>query len=362
MALRQSWRTWTITLITASLILSGMSMAYAAPPQDKAQQNSTPPPVFATVTVERAIVFPQPDRATEALTYLYERERVPVYGQSPDRAFLFVPVGNLWGWILAAQVDIEGDLTAVPVITEPEPIATPTLTITPFQASPVPTVGSTFPTRTPLPTQTPAAITPDSDDNISAGDSNSGPGSAPAASSGDADTETMPLLPGVPPPIAITLPENWHALHGVVPFRTFDGQLHDAPLSIYFGELAPGVNGFIYLYWGFPNTVDYITGEYNLWADGVQILRGSLVGETCNLGVYDQQTFEVGGVEGIGANYQAADCEEEQDTAGWFSVMRVQDGTFAFYTAVEPWEARAVYRDTLQAILDSVVFFPPEDQ
>jgi hypothetical protein len=171
----------------------------------------------------------------------------------------------------------------------------------------------------------------------------------------------MPLLPGLPPPIDITIPDNWEVAHLVVPFRTFDGEIHDAPLSIYFGPLAENVNGFIYLYWGFPNTVDYITGEYNLWADGVQILRGSLIGETCNLGVYDEQPFEVGGLEGIGAYYQAADCEDEMDTAGWFSVVRVQEGTFAFYTAVEPWNARTEYRDTLQTMLDSVVFFPPED-
>ena len=334
-------------LIVVCLSLIGTGTIYAMPPY----QDPTPSLVNAVVAVERAIVFPQPDRNADALTYLYQRERVLVHGQSPDGLFLFVPVGNLWGWVLAAQVDIEGDLAAVPVITESEPVATPTMTITPFQASPAPTMGDTFPTRTPLPTQTPTVVVPDS-------------GSVPdpvVTPTGEGE-DAMPLLPGVPPPIDITIPEDWQAAHVVVPYRTFDGQFYDAPLSIYFGQLAPGVNGFIYLYWGFPNTVDYITLEPNFWADGVQILRGSLFGETCNLGVYDQQTFEVGGVEGVGAPYQAAECDDEKDTAGWFSVMQVRDGTFAFYVAVEPWDARADYGPILQTMLDSVVFFPPDAQ
>jgi hypothetical protein len=169
----------------------------------------------------------------------------------------------------------------------------------------------------------------------------------------------MLMLPGVPPPLEITLPDGWQAAHLVVPLRTFDDNLHDIPLTIYFGPLPGDASAFIYLYWGFPNTVDWVTGEFNLWADGVQLLRGSLVGETCNLGVYDQQTFMVGGLEGVGAYYQAADCEGESDTAGWFSTLRVNNGSFAFFVAVEPWEARTAQRDTLQAILDSVKFLPP---
>jgi hypothetical protein len=107
--------------------------------------------------------------------------------------------------------------------------------------------------------------------------------------------------------------------------------------------------------------VDLKTGEYNLWADGAQILRGSLVGYTCNLGVYDQQTFMVGGLEGIGAYYQAADCVGENDTAGWFTTLRVHNDTYAFYVAVEPWDARTAQRGNLQAILDSVVFVSTEE-
>ncbi len=161
--------------------------------------------------------------------------------------------------------------------------------------------------------------------------------------------------------LEITLPEGWETVHLVVPLRTFDDEMHDIPLTIYFGSLDDNVNAFIYLYWGFPNAVDWVTGEYNLWADGVQILRGSLIGDTCNLGVYDQQTFMVGGLEGVGAYYQAADCQGENDTAGWFTTVRVNNGTFAFYVAVEPWDARTAQHDNLQMILDSVTFLPPDD-
>jgi hypothetical protein len=293
-------------------------------------------PVEAVIAVERAVVFPTPDRNAEPLTYLYEREHVPVVGQSPDGVFLLVVVGDLQGWILRAQADLSGDLAAVPVIGGEPPTAT--LTPTP----------GVLPTRTPFATQTPAPEATAVDTGAL----------TPTATPTD---EAPPMLPGVPPPIQITLPEGWATANLTVPLRTFDGELHDIPLTIYFGPMPGDVKAFIYLYWGFPNTVDWVTGEYNLWADGVQILRGSLIGDSCNLGVYDQQTFMVGGLEGVGAYYQAADCQGENDTAGWFATLRVYNGSFAFYVAVEPWNARTAQRDNLQAILDSVMFLPPDE-
>jgi hypothetical protein len=58
----------------------------------------------------------------------------------------------------------------------------------------------------------------------------------------------------------------------------------------------------------------------------------------------------------VGAFYQASECKEESDTSGWFAALLVDDGTFAFYTAVEPWSALADQRVALQSILDTVVF------
>ena len=76
-------------------------------------------------------------------------------------------------------------------------------------------------------------------------------------------------------------------------------------------------------------------GELNLWADGVQILRGSLVGSSCNLGLDEQRTFSVGGHEGVGTYYAAVGCADETDTTGWFAALRMDEGSYAFFTAVE---------------------------
>jgi hypothetical protein len=326
-------RFWAgVLIVCLLLILTGTVSA------GPAGQPPTPTisPVEAKIAVERAVVFPIPDRNAEPLTYLYERERVPVLGQTSDGLFLLVALGDQQGWILTAQADLSGDLAAVPVVSgTPAPLPTATH-VQPTE----------LPTRTPLPSPTPETA----------------PVVGPLMPTATPGGEIMPMLPGVPPPLTITLPDGWEEVHLVVPLRSIAGDMHDVPLTIYFGLLPGNVTAFIYLYWGFPSTVDLKTGEYNLWADGAQILRGSLVGYTCNLGVYDQQTFMVGGLEGIGAYYQAADCVGENDTAGWFTTLRVDNDTFAFYVAVEPWDARTAQRENLQAILDSVVFLPTEEQ
>ncbi len=333
---------WALSCgVLGALLLA--STARAAPSSQGASP-SPPTPIYAQVIVERAFVFPTPDRNATPLTYLYERERVPVLGQNPRGTFLWVEVETLRGWVLRAQVEIEGDPSLIPVLSGAQP---PTATFTPFAPPHTPTASALPPTAPPSP-RPPTAP----------------PTAAAASASPDAQAATSApyWLPGVPPPLTITLPEGWRTLDMVVPFRALDGSLRDLPLTIYFGPLDKDVYGLIYLYWGFPNTVDWASGEYNLWADGVQILRGSLIGQACNLGLYDQQTFTVGGVEGVGANYQSSNCPDEPNSAGWFVVVRVAGGTFAFYTAVDPWEALPAYRDALQAILDTVQFAPAEPQ
>jgi hypothetical protein len=329
-------RRWAgIAVTLAMLALNGTALAGPEAQSPSPTPGST---VQAVILVERAVVFPLPDRNAEPLTYLFQREQVPVLGKTPDGTFLLVQVTDQQGWILRVQADLVGDLEQVPVVEAPD--VPPTLTMTPFRATATPALPPG--TGTPPPArQTPGATaeegtgTPEADD-------------------------LSHVLPGSPPPLAITLPEGWQQVHILVPFRTYDNQVRDIPLSIYVGPLPGEAKGFIYLYWGFPNVVDLVTGEYNLWADGVQILRGSLVGESCNLGVYDQQTFSVGGQDAVGAFYQASECDGEQDTAGWFATLRVYDGSFAFYTAVEPWNALSDQRLALQSILDSVEFLPPE--
>jgi hypothetical protein len=140
----------------------------------------------------------------------------------------------------------------------------------------------------------------------------------------------------------------------LVPFSSY-GEARELPLTIYAGPLAEDVRGIIYLFWDFPNVVS-ASGELNLWADGVQLLRGSLIGDACNLGVYDQKTLTVGGQSGVGAFYQADECEGQANAAGWFVTVRVGSTSFAFFVAVEPLEAMPDQVMAMQAILDTVRF------
>jgi hypothetical protein len=338
-------RRWGIVFAALSVICLATVFPNTAASSPGAQADTgTPVPtaegIEVVIAVERAVVFPVPDRSAEPLTYLYERESVAVYGKTPDGVFLQIRIEGVEGWILAAQVDIIGDPDLIATVGPPLPTPTPTLTITPFRASPTP--------GNDTPPDSPPAATP-----------------TPAGTNGTQDEpppdELPAVLPGEPPPLTITLPEDWQALHIVVPFRTLGNEVHDVPLSIYFGPLDGGATGYIYLYWGFPNVVT-LNGEYNLWADGVQILRGSLVGDDCQLGVYEQKTFTVGGLDAVGASYQTDGCETETNAAGWFGVVQVYDGTFAFYTAVEPLDEITRQRAALQAILDTVEFLPPQPE
>ncbi len=322
----------------------------------------------AVIAVERAMVFPAPDRDAEPFTSLYERERVAVEGESSDGSFLRVTVEGQTGWILRAQVEIEGDLalvadaataevtaevavvstatlTEAPTLAAPTAILTDAATEIPITfaatadletaevdsivtvggATPVPTLAG--PTRTPLPTRTPG---------------------------GQGTPTELPVKPGTPPPLDITLPDGWQAADMLVPFSSY-GEARDLPLTIYAGPLDDDVRGIIYLFWDFPNVVSP-SGELNLWADGVQLLRGSLIGDACNLGVYEQQSFTVGGQSGVGAFYQADECQEQANTAGWFATLKVGGTSFAFFVAVEPLEAMPDQVAALQAILDSVEF------
>ncbi|MBN1201082.1 MAG: hypothetical protein JXJ20_04425 [Anaerolineae bacterium] len=327
--------------------------------------------VEAVIAVERAMVFPAPDHSADPLTYLYQRERVPVHGKSADGVFLLTTVDGTDGWILAAQVILSGDPGSVPVIDAAAQRGTPA-SATPMLAPSVTPTGtptakptSSEPTRTPLPSRTPLpTLTP-----TVAGDLSDAEASLLVPDAGTTDPDAIPTSPsirtGEPPPLTIDLPDGWEAVHMLMPFRTFNAA-RDVPLTIYFGPLpdAAGgtpVTGYIYLFWGFPNVVSP-TGEFSLWADGLQILRGSLVGESCNLGIdQEQQTFYVGGIKALGTFYTAVSCEDQVDTAGWFAALRVDNGNYAFYTAVEPLDTLPDQVMNLQAILDTVEFLPPEE-
>ncbi|NDJ77778.1 MAG: hypothetical protein GYB65_16125 [Chloroflexi bacterium] len=266
-------------------------------------------------------------------------------------------------------------------------------TATPSRApDPSEALNTPRPTRTPLPTRTPAGDVPSAEpasdlpltptqtftplppatDEVASSPTATAETADPAETTvplPDVDLGNYNLLPGVEPPITMALPENWETLHLLVPFRAVaataagEGQLYEVPMSIFFGPLAGEATGFVYLFWGFPNILT-VTGEYNFWADGVHILRSVFVDPTCNLGVYDRQTLFVGRRAAVGSFFQAVDCEEEPDTAGWFVVVHLEEegSTFAFFTAVEPPGALPDQVAFLQAILDSVEFLPAEEQ
>ncbi len=346
--------------VVCAALLSACSKEESPSPQKTAPAQDH---LEAVVAVERATVFSAPDRNAAPLTYLYEREKVTVTGKTADEAFLLLMIEDQPGWILTAQVDTQGSSLAGLRVTDAQgavalavtPSAAPVATSEP---SAIPTLDpNAGPTRVPLPTRTPLpTLTP-----TDPGAPDSMPPVVTDVSTLSANTipTVASIRPGGPPPLTITLPEGWQSVDILVPFRTQD-TLRDLPMSIYSGPLPGGVTGYIYLFWGFPNII--VDGEYNLYADGVQLLRGSFVDSSCNLGVYNQNTFYVGGQEATGAYYTADGCEGETDTAGWFVSLRVYDGSYAFFTAVEPLSELPNQLTNLQAILDTVQFVPPEGQ
>lgn len=310
--------------------------------------SSTP---SAMIAVERAQVFPQPDRNSEPLTYLFEREQVPVRGQSADGAFWSVTVDGHAGWILAAQADLTGDPAQLAVIDPAAGAGKATLTAAPSPEASPPATLTAAPTEpvTPRPSRTPAEPSPTS---------TARPTSAAIAPDTDAATPTEArIFPGTPPPLTLDLPAGWEAAHVLLPFRT-PVTVSEVPMSLYEGPLPGDATGHLFLFWGFPN-VTGPSGQIDLWTDALQILRGSLVDQSCNLGIdLEPKAYTVGGHDAVGSQFSAVDCEGEPDTAGYFAALQVDGGNYAFYFAVEPPDAFADQFPALQAVLESVRFNP----
>ncbi|MBZ0291396.1 MAG: hypothetical protein K8L99_02405 [Anaerolineae bacterium] len=219
----------------------------------------------------------------------------------------------------------------------PEP--TPTLT-------PVPSSTATVET-TPLPTDT---ATPDP--NIPATETPIVLEITPLA--GNAD----------PPPLDITLPEDWRRGYDTLALADID-TLRAIPLAVYQGPVTGGT-GTIVLLWGFPNLVagspiGSNTPTPDIWVDALRLFRLAMVDQGCNPGTDLQRDYTVGNRSATGTQFAIVECPESTDTRGWFAGLRVQDINFVFYSYVEPIEAADTALDELQAILDSVVFHLPAD-
>jgi hypothetical protein len=64
----------------------------------------------------------------------------------------------------------------------------------------------------------------------------------------------------------------------------------------------------------------------------------------------------IGGQEAVGTTYTAVDCVGSPDIAGFFAVLQVGGGNFAFFVGVEPAEAIDEGLPRIQSMLDSVRF------
>jgi len=337
--------------LALALILAGaLAACGAGDPVERtpgrAALTQTPAAQTAVIAVERAVVFPQPDRNAEPLTYLFEREQVIVRGQTADGTFWRVTVGDQDGWILAAQAERPPDAAPLPILLDTpaapgapdaDRTALPTLAASPSAAA------AARSTRTPEHTPTFTAFPPPD-------------AAATTGTPGEPLTPTARAVwPGTPPPLTLDLPQGWQSAHVLLPFRTLSA-IREVPLSLYEGALPGGASGHLYLFWGFPN-VTSPSGEINLWTDALQILRGSLVDQSCNLGIdLEPKLYTVGAHQATGSLFSAVDCEGEPDTAGYFAALQVEGGNYAFFFAVEPPSAFADQLPTLQAILDSVRF------
>jgi len=168
-----------------------------------------------------------------------------------------------------------------------------------------------------------------------------------------------------PPPLTIDLPAGWGEEHIVLPVNSGIG-IYNVALSVYQGPLPEGMSGIIWIVWGFPDLVDISVPEeeFPMWAEGLQYLT-TLIHHACSqLVPYSdsRQDFTIGDQTAVGAYYAATECGEQTDMAGWFAALKVYNGNYAFYTGVEPVERTQDGLPYLQEILDSVEFFPPEDE
>jgi len=306
----------------------------------------TPLPVMpagvlsAVVQAGGAAVLDTPAADAPVNLQLDPDEQVDVLGRVAG-FFLVGQDGAVLGWVVQESLQLNGELAAVPVLEEEA-------------NAPVSQAASAIPTRTPPPSSTPPNLASTTERLPSA--------TPPPATNTPAPSSTPSLRQGTPPPLALTLPDGWQGVDLFVPLNTIyiQGEL---PVSIYQGELEGDILGTMWIVWGFPN-VTSPTGGVNLYADGVQLLRGFIFnGLECNIGLADERRqTKVGTFDAIGTIYSAVDCPDSADIAGFFALLQHPDyGNFAFFVGVEPVTATDAGLPQMQAILDSVQFNPLED-
>lgn len=185
---------------------------------------------------------------------------------------------------------------------------------------------------------------------------------------------TLPALAGerIPPPLDITLPDDWRAVGYDVMVLNDMGTIRGVPVAVYQGEVTGG-RGTIVLLWGFPNISDPFPDsgspvEPNLWSDGLRLLRLAVLEQGCNVGTDDQRTYRIGLLSAVGTQFSAVECPELAATRGWFAGVQEGGLNFVFYAYAEGDQVIDPQRvdvfntasQEMQAILDSVRFHVPE--
>jgi protein-disulfide isomerase len=166
----------------------------------------------------------------------------------------------------------------------------------------------------------------------------------------------------IPPPITLDLPDGWGSGNDILVLNDVTG-IQSIPFSVYTGPLAGGT-GTIVLLWAFPslvagNPLDTSAVQVDTFTDGVRLLRLAVIEQGCNIGVFDQRDYTVGGLAAVGAPFSAVTCPATPDTQGWFAGLRFNEVGFIFYAFVDPIDSFSNARPQLQAILDSVRFVTP---
>lgn len=315
--------------------------------------NATGDPLIS-VNQTRAIVFSAPNRSADELATIFEDEEFAALAVTePDNLgdiYYLIQIGAEQGWVLATQVVFSGDdsqLLVANVVTETPPVADEVeLTAIVQEASltldAVNTVAATLvPSNTPTRTATAPPATLD-------------PSLSPQPSPTYSDD--LEIQPGPEPPLNITVPEGWDEGHYLVPVAN-QFAAGNIAMSIYEGELADGKRGTIWILWGFPNIADPL-GGINLWADGLQLLRGLLFID-CNMGIDTKREFMIDNQTAEGTYYSAVDCGEGNDIAdiaGWFGALQYEGGNFAVFTGIEPVERVTEGLPEIQAIVDTIQF------
>ncbi|MDX2163731.1 MAG: thioredoxin domain-containing protein [bacterium] len=175
---------------------------------------------------------------------------------------------------------------------------------------------------------------------------------------------TLEPLLGIsaPPPLIIGLPPGWSYGYDTLVLQDVDA-IRNMPVAVYTGPVTGGT-GTIVLLWGFPNLIPFSPADGgvqpNLWADGLRLLRLTIVEQGCNIGTDLRREYSIGGLTAVGTQFAAVDCPELADTRGWFAGLQQFNLNFVFYAFAEPISAMdGAAADDLQRILDSVRFVLP---